>query len=123
MPVRSSSSPPHRRPTRALGREQLHFEAGKLVRRTTGDEAWEPVVGPRGARLFIRSEGARLLLAELASDPTFDDVEAHGAELVVTGKDVIAMAAAVAIATRRANVELDLLKFETEGTRAKELAP
>ena len=69
-------------------------------------------MGPRGARLFIRSEGARYLMAELASNPTFQKVHGEGADLVVTGKDPVAMAAAVAAATRAANVELDLMRFE-----------
>ena len=100
---------------RTLGREQLHFQAGKLVRRTSRSEAWAPTIGPVDgrARLLIRSEGARLLLAELASDPTFDEVHGQGAELLVTGKDPIAMARAVAIASRHANAEIDLLTFET----------
>jgi energy-coupling factor transporter ATP-binding protein EcfA2 len=100
---------------RTLGREQVHFHAGKLVFRTTRDEAWTPPLGPVDgrARLLIRSEGARFLLAELASDPTFDEVHGQGAELKVTGKDPIAMARAVAIASRRANAEIDLLTFET----------
>jgi hypothetical protein len=96
---------------RVLGRELLFFSRGKLARRASGDDEWKPPVGPRGARMLIRSEGARYLLAELAADPTFFEVHAEGAELVVTGKDPLAMAAAVATATRRANVELDLLTF------------
>ncbi len=99
----------------ALGHELLVFDHGKLVRRTTDKEAWVPPMGPHGARLFIRSEGARYLLAELASNPTFQQVQGEGADLVVTGKDPVAMAAAVAAATRQANVELDLLRFEQPG--------
>jgi ABC-type multidrug transport system ATPase subunit len=96
----------------ALGHDLLYFDRGKLARRTSDKEAWAPPMGPRGARLFIRSEGARFLLAELAGNPTFDQVHGEGADLVVTGKDPVAMAAAVAAATRQANVELDLLRFE-----------
>jgi ABC-type multidrug transport system ATPase subunit len=98
---------------RTLASGLLHFAGGKLTRRATSDEAWEPQVGPRGARLFIRSEGARYLLAELASDRTFQEVRGEGAELVVTGKDPVAMASAVAMASRRANVEIDVLTFQT----------
>lgn len=97
---------------RALAHDALFFEGGKLARRTTDKDAWAPPMGPRGARLFIRSEGARFLLAELASDPTFQVVRGEGADLVVTGKDPVAMAAAVGAAVRRANVELDLLEFQ-----------
>ncbi len=97
---------------RLLGGDLLTFHQGKLLARTTRDEAWEPPVGPRGACLRIRSEGARFLLVELAADPTFQEVHAQGAELVVMGRDPVAMASAVANATRHANVELDLLTFE-----------
>jgi ABC-2 type transport system ATP-binding protein len=98
--------------SRALAREQLVFSEGKLLRRVTEGDGWAPPMGPRGARLFIRSEGARFLLAELSPDPIFDEVHGEGAALVVTGKDPVAMAARVAAASRRANVEIDLLEFE-----------
>ncbi len=96
----------------ALGRTLLFFQRGKLTSQSSDEDAWEPPVGPHGARLFIRSEGARFLLAELAGDPTFQHVSGEGVELVVTGRDPIAMASGIAMATRRANVELDLLTFE-----------
>jgi ABC-type multidrug transport system ATPase subunit len=97
---------------RALGRELLFFTVGKLTRRSTDDDAWQPPVGPKGARLYVRSEGARYLLAELAVETTFQTVHADGAELVVTGTDPVAMASAVAKATRRANVEIDFMTFQ-----------
>jgi hypothetical protein len=97
---------------RALGRELLFFAAGKLTRRSTEDDAWQPPVGPKGARLYVRSEGARYLLAELAVETSFTTVHADGAELIVTGSDPVAMASAVASATRRANVEIDFMTFE-----------
>jgi ABC-type multidrug transport system ATPase subunit len=95
-----------------LGHDALFFERGKLARRSTADDSWAPPLGARGARLFVRSEGARYLLSELAADPTFQEVHGQGSDLVVTGKDPVAMAVAVAVATRRANVEVDLLQFE-----------
>jgi ABC-type multidrug transport system ATPase subunit len=103
---------------RALCRRLYLIERGKLSSRLSRDEAWAPPLGPRGARLFVRSEGARLLLSELASDPTFTEVQAEGAALVVTGPDPVAMASAVANASRRANVVLDVLSFQaTDGDR------
>jgi ABC-2 type transport system ATP-binding protein len=98
---------------RALSREQLHLARGKLTHRTVGEEAWiPPRVAPDGrARLLIRSAGARLLLAELGADPTFAEVHGTGAELIVTGGDPVAMAAAVANASRHANVEIEMLTF------------
>jgi len=101
-----------REDARALGRAWLFFERGKLTRRATAADPWSPPTGPRGARLFIRSEGARFLLAELSPDPTFASIQGEGAALVVTGSDPVAMANAVAGASRRANVEIDVLRFE-----------
>lgn len=96
---------------RALASEWYTITQGKLGPRTADADEWSPP-GPAGrVTLFVRSEGARFLLAELAADRTFDTVEANGAELVVTGKDAVAMAQGVAEASRRANAELDLLRF------------
>jgi len=101
-----------RHDAQALCRDWLLFERGKLTLRTADDDEWMPVPTAAGARLFIRSEGARYLLAELAGDPTFQTVQADGAELVVTGRDPVVMATAVATAARRANAELDVLRFD-----------
>jgi ABC-type multidrug transport system ATPase subunit len=97
---------------RVFGGEQLVISSGKLVGRRQGDDvlpthSW-------GARLFVRSAGARFLLAELASDTTFDEVRCTGPGLLVTGKDPVSMASAVATASRRAGVEIELLEFERE---------
>ena len=97
---------------RALCEELFLFVRGALKKRTDAEQEWSPPVGPNGARLFIRSEGARFLLAELGADPTFVTLEGEGATLVVTGKDPVAMASAVAVAARHASVELDQLSFE-----------
>jgi ABC-type multidrug transport system ATPase subunit len=102
-----------REDARALCGEWLRFDRGKLTLRTTDEDEWSPLPGAHGARLFIRSEGARYLLAELAADPTIQTVRAEGVELVVTGRDPVVMATAVATAARRANAELDLLRFES----------
>jgi ABC-type multidrug transport system ATPase subunit len=109
MIVLSTSSPAD---AAALATEQLFFERGTLVQRRSVTDPWEPPLGPDGARLFLRTEGARFLLAELAADQTFSLVRAEGAELVVTGRDAVAMASAVASAVRRANVELTVMSFE-----------
>jgi ABC-type multidrug transport system ATPase subunit len=101
-----------REDARSLCRDWLLFAHGKLTLRTTDEDEWTPLAGAQGARLFIRSEGARYLLAELAADPTFQTVRADGAELIVTGRDPVVMATAVAMSARRANAELDLLRFE-----------
>jgi ABC-type multidrug transport system ATPase subunit len=109
-----------REDAQSLCRDWLLFEKGKLALRTTDDDEWMPVPGAAGARLFIRSEGARYLLAELAGDPTFQTVRAEGAELVVTGRDPVVMATAVAMAARRANAELDVLRFDPIDPGARE---
>jgi ABC-type multidrug transport system ATPase subunit len=96
---------------RTFGASVHSLERGKLVSPSPNGDGWAPAKGPRGARLFVRSEGARLLLASLAEDPTFQEVRADGAELVVTGQDAVAMASAVWTASRHANVEIDVLSF------------
>jgi ABC-type multidrug transport system ATPase subunit len=98
-----------------VGRDVLVFERGQLVQRSSDRESWSPPVGPGGARLLVRSEGARYLLAELASDPTFREVVGAGADLVTTGTDPVAMASAVVVAARRAGVELDSMRFVLTG--------
>jgi ABC-type multidrug transport system ATPase subunit len=102
-----------REDAKALCGEWLRFDRGKLTLRTADEDEWSPLPGAHGARLFIRSEGARYLLAELAADPTIQTVRAEGVELVVTGRDPVVVATAVATAARRANAELDLLHFES----------
>ncbi len=102
---------------RALSTELHLFERGGLRGTVSADAPLPASVGPDGARLLVRSGDARSLLAELAADETFAEVHGHAdaGTLVVVGSDPVAMAAAVAAASRRANVAIEQLSFLPSG--------
>jgi ABC-type multidrug transport system ATPase subunit len=93
-----------------LADDQLYFERGKLVRQATRDDAWV-LLTSKGARLVVRSEEARALLAALATEKDVLDVASDGPSLTLSGKDPVALAAAVGRAARKAEVEIDLVEF------------
>lgn len=95
---------------RELTVEQLYFERGKLVRRATADDALTRLTSA-GARLLVRGDNPRALLAALASDPSVGDMSSDGPLLTLSGTDSVAMASAVARAAEEAGIELDLMEL------------
>jgi ABC-type multidrug transport system ATPase subunit len=99
---------------RELTAAQLYFDQGKLASQASRDEAWIRMTSG-ATRLVVRTEGARALLAALATDASFEDVSSHGPLLTLSGTDAVAMASAVARAALDAQVEIELMQFESAG--------
>ncbi|MEO6420497.1 MAG: ATP-binding cassette domain-containing protein [Polyangiaceae bacterium] len=97
-----------------LADDHLTFDRGTLVKRAPSGERLA-LEGPDGARIRIVATpaDARLLVAALASeaDVTAIATEADGM-IVVTGRDLLSLAAAVGKAIRHAKVDIEMLRPE-----------
>jgi ABC-type multidrug transport system ATPase subunit len=96
--------------------EQWVLERGRVVATTRSSEADAIYVSPM-SRLRVIAQGARqgsrALLGALASEPHFAKIEMDGEALLLVGTDPAGMAESVSRAALAANVELEVLRFET----------
>ncbi len=110
--VVSTSSP---RDALDLSLEQWVLDRGRLVatRRAT-DAAMLSAPARTHLRVVVQGarEGARTLLAALASEPHFAEIETDGEALLLRGTDAAAMAESVSLAALATGVELEVVRLE-----------